>query len=128
MNTTIVNTAQCNALCFLHANFAGSETRQEFRWLGRIQWNLPLEVAESLRGFRYARTPTLRLDRAVAGVVIVVKFERAHRALNSLDFSYCISGTDVCFGYRCIFRVPMYRDGVDSMYTDQRLKLSTMGM
>ena len=47
MNTTIVNTAQCNALCFFHANFAGSETRQEFRWLGWIQWNLPLKVAEA---------------------------------------------------------------------------------
>jgi len=51
--------------CFFHAKSGGSETRQEFRWLGRIHSDLPLEVTESLRGFRYAKTPTLRPDIAL---------------------------------------------------------------
>ncbi len=49
--------------------------RQEFRRLGRIHWDLPLEVAESLRGFRYARTPNLRLDTALVLPEFVVVAE-----------------------------------------------------
>jgi len=47
-------------------NLGGSGTRQEFRRPGRIHCDLTLEVAVSLRGVRYARTPTPRLDTALS--------------------------------------------------------------